>query len=131
MRAVAQERQEVWSVKLSVEADLPPVVLLAFVVISFEQFMEILKEGKNDYFFSHPNQNYIYYHLLLNYISQLTTCSSSGLSLSSSTTLSIWECREERRWGIRNLSTERKADIKRCTLTDILSSLSRSISTAF
>lgn len=54
MRAVAQERQEVWSVKLSVEADLPPVVLLAFVVISFEQFMEILKEGKNDLFFFSP-----------------------------------------------------------------------------
>lgn len=51
MRAVAQERQEVWSVKLSVEADLLLVVLLAFVMISFEQFMEILKEGKMFFFF--------------------------------------------------------------------------------
>lgn len=44
MCAVAEEGQEVRSVKLSVEADLPLVVLLAFVVISFEQFMKILEE---------------------------------------------------------------------------------------
>jgi len=42
VRAIPQERQEVRSIIFSVQAYLLLVVLLAFVVIPLEQFMEVL-----------------------------------------------------------------------------------------
>ena len=45
MRAVSEERQEIWSVVFGVQADLSLVVFLAFVVVPLEQLMEILWWG--------------------------------------------------------------------------------------
>ena len=47
MRAVSEERQEIWSVVFGVQADLSLVVFLAFVVVPLEQLMEILWWGGN------------------------------------------------------------------------------------
>lgn len=46
--AIPQKRQEVWSVVLCIQTDLSLMVLLAFVVIPLEQFMEVLGCGKSD-----------------------------------------------------------------------------------
>lgn len=46
MRAVPQERQQIWTVKLSVKANLPLVEFLAFVVVPLEEFMEVLRAGE-------------------------------------------------------------------------------------
>lgn len=44
--AVPQERQQIWTVKLGVKANLPLVVFLAFVVVPLEEFMEVLRAGE-------------------------------------------------------------------------------------
>lgn len=50
MRAVSQERQQIWTVKLGIQANLPLVVFLAFVVVPLEYFMEVLWGGDDTEF---------------------------------------------------------------------------------